>query len=54
MKDVYCYAETVPSTDVDAFDDSYIKYMTLHVPKSAIQAYKTTVPWSGFRNIVSI
>ena len=52
--DVYCYAETVPSTYSNAFDGSYINYSTLHVPESAIENYKTTVPWSGFQKIVSI
>lgn len=54
LTDVYCYAETVPSTYSNAFDGSYINYSTLHVPESAIENYKTTVPWSGFQKIVSI
>ena len=32
---------------------SYI-YATLHVPASAIEAYKTTKPWSSFRTIIAI
>ena len=54
LTDVYCYAEAVPSTSADAFDDSYIEYATLHVPESAIENYKTTAPWSSFKNIVSV
>ena len=48
LTDVYCYAESVPSTNADAFDGSYPEYATLHVPAGAINSYKTTAPWSGF------
>ena len=54
LTDVYCYAEKVPSTVSDAFQDSYIEYATLHVPEAAIEKYKTTAPWSSIQNIVSI
>ena len=51
--DLYCYAETVPATDSSAFES--ISYSaTLHVPASAIDAYKTTAPWSRFGRIVPI
>ena len=48
IENVYCYAATVPSTGIRAFKDAYIEYTTLHVPESAINAYKTTEPWSAF------
>ena len=48
IENVYCYAATVPSTETNAFKDAYIEYTTLHVPESAINAYKTTEPWSAF------
>jgi len=51
---VYCNAETVPRTEASAFDGSYIEYSTLHVPASAIDAYRTTEPWSKFGTIVAI
>ena len=54
IENVYCYAEEVPSTDFDAFDDSNIENATLHVPASAIEAYKTTEPWSDFGTIKAI
>ena len=54
LTDVYCFAETVPSTSADAFNESYIEYATLHVPESAIEDYKATAPWSSFKNIVSV
>ena len=54
IENVYCYAETVPSTKTDAFKEAYIEYTTLHVPESAINAYKTTKPWSGFGTIKTL
>ena len=54
IENVYCYAEEVPSTYFDAFDDSNIENATLHVPASAIEAYKTTEPWSDFGTIKAI
>ena len=51
---VYCYAGMVPRTKSDAFEDSNIANATLHVPASAINAYRNTAPWSGFWVIVAI
>ena len=52
--DVYCYAENVPNTNADTFNDSYVEYITLHVPAKSVNDYKSTSPWSGFRQIVPI
>ena len=55
IENVYCYAEEVPSTNYNsAFDDSNIENATLYVPASAIEAYKTTEPWSSFVTIKAI
>ena len=54
IKNVYCYAEEVPSTISDAFYNSNIENATLYVPASAIEAYKTTEPWSVFGTIKAI
>lgn len=54
LADVYCYAENVPITASDAFNLSYSEYVTLHVPEVSVNAYKTTVPWSGFGTIKAI
>ena len=54
IEEVYCYAEKVPSTETDAFQDSYPNYATLYVPASAINDYKTTAPWSEFGTIKAI
>jgi hypothetical protein len=53
LTDVYCYAEKVPSTESDAFADSYTEYATLHVPTASVEQYKTTAPWSNFGTIVA-
>ena len=54
LLDVYCYAEKVPSTESDAFDDSYPEDATLHVPDASIDSYKATAPWSSFGKIVGL
>lgn len=52
LTDVYCNAEKVPSTESDAFADSYVEYTTLHVPAGAMEKYNVADPWSGFGKIV--
>ena len=54
LTDVYCLAESVPYIDSDTFDDSSISSATLHVPASALDAYKSTSPWCYFKTIVAI
>ena len=54
LEEVYCYAEKVPSTYTNAFENSYPQYATLYVPTSAINDYKTTAPWSEFGTIKAI
>ena len=54
LNDVYCYAEEVPNTDRTAFENSYIDYVTLHVPASSIKKYKGTGPWKDFKEIAAI
>ena len=52
LRDVYCYAESVPSTQSNTFDVSYIGYATLHVLNKA--AYEAVSPWNGFGEIVEM
>lgn len=54
LTDVYCYAEKVPNTNTDAFQDSYIEYATLHVPAASVNAYKDKEPWKNFKSIVAL
>ena len=54
LKDVYCYAEKVPSTYSDAFRSSNYSYVTLHVPAGSIEKYKAQTPWSNCGKIVAL
>ena len=54
LEEVYCYAETVPSTVIDAFQDSYPEQVTLYVPAGSLDDYKSTEPWSQFGTIKAI
>ncbi len=54
ITDVYCYAESVPDTDDNAFDSTPTEKSTLHVPAKAVEAYSTSWPWSDFKEIVPI
>jgi len=54
LADIYCYAEAVPTTGGGTFDDEAFENATLHVPASALEAYKATEPWSKFEKIVAL
>ena len=54
---MYCLAEEIPWTDIwyeGVFTDTPVESATLHVPASALEAYKTTKPWSDFGTIVPL
>ena len=54
LEDVYCYAVRYPETATDAFKDSYIDYVILHVPAEGVEPYSKQEPWSGFRKVIAI
>ena len=60
LADVYSLATTPPSAwdkstgNQATFLDSYIEYISLHVPASAIDAYKSMAPWNEFKEIVAL
>ena len=54
LEDIYCRAESVPTTDVEAFFGTPIASATLHVPAGSIEKYKTISPWKDFGNIVAL
>jgi len=60
LKTVYCLADEVPTADEEAFKVSrksitdYLAEATLYVPEAALDAYKTTAPWSYFGTIVGL
>ena len=51
LQDVYCYAENVPTTESNAFEDSPIENATLHVPANAVKSYGAS--WTSFGTITS-
>ena len=54
LDEVICYAENVPKTDRTVFANSFIEYATLYVPASSVEAYKSSAPWSGFKQILPL
>ena len=54
LTDVYCYAENVPDTYGDEFENFSISSATLHVPARSVNSYKSQSPWSSFGRIVAI
>ena len=49
LKDVYAFCETVPTTAVNAFNNTkYKDATTLHVPADMLNTYKNTAPWNSF------
>lgn len=54
LTDLYCYAESVPSTNSNAFEGSHIDYATLHVPSISVNVYKLAEPWKNFKTIVAL
>ena len=52
LTDIYCLAEEVPETNLNAFNN--VQNVTLHVPTSALSVYSTTEPWSRFGTIVAL
>ena len=56
MKDVYCYAETVPeipssqdSMNRPPFEWWHYENTTLHVPTASVAAYKAHKEWGQFK-----
>jgi len=55
LTDIYCYSENPPSVESNAFEGSYIDYVTLHVPAEYIDNYKNHSFWgNSFKEIVAI
>lgn len=54
LTDVVCYAVEVPDADRTSFENSYIDYVTLHVPAGSVDKYKAIGPWKDFKDIVAI
>ena len=54
LEKIVCYAENVPVASRNAFENSYIDYVTLYVPASSLDAYKATAPWKNAASILPL
>lgn len=55
LRDVYCYAERVPTANDYAFLwCAYLDEATLHVPANLVYRYRDASPWNQFGNIVEL
>lgn len=54
LKDLYCKANTIPTSSSSSFEQTNIGNITLHVPESSLDLYRTTEPWSLFGDIVAL
>lgn len=54
LQDLYCYAEQVPNASTDAFLNTNLENVTLHVPAASIEAYKVESQWKDFGNIIAL
>lgn len=54
LKDFYLYAINIPYTKDNTFNNTNIENAVLHVPINLVETYRTTAPWSGFKEIVAL
>lgn len=54
LKDIYTYTTSPPQTKATSFDRAFIENVALHVPASAVNAYKAADPWKNFKEIVAL
>lgn len=54
VKDLYLYAEQVPETTELILYDYHAANATLHVPATAVEAYKNAEYWKDFGSIVAL
>jgi hypothetical protein len=54
LLDVYCYAETAPTVEANAFYGTLVEQTTLHVPASAVNAYRGAPAWNSFGNFEAL
>lgn len=54
LSDIYSYMKQLPDLEKYPFEESVYKKATLHVSASVINDYKSTEPWSKFKEIVAL
>ena len=53
LESFVCKAENPPKAQNDAFENSYIEYVTLYVPENSVSKYSSQEPWNKFGQIVA-
>lgn len=54
MRDLYCFAETPPVAEKDAFSLADQQQVTLHVPAGALASYRESPVWSEFSHVIPL
>ena len=54
LDDVYCYAVRYPNVERNTFENSYLDYVTLHVPAESLNQYKNHETWGKFKAVVPL
>ena len=54
LENVYCFAVRYPAVGNNTFENSYIDYVTLHVPARSVNQYKSHDVWGKFMEVVPI
>jgi hypothetical protein len=54
LDDVYCYAVRYPNVERNTFENSYLDYVTLHVPAESLNNYKSHEVWGRFKAVVPL
>ena len=54
LVDVYCYAVRYPTVERNTFENSYLDYVTLHVPAESVNQYKAHEVWGKFKEVKSL
>lgn len=54
LRDFYIYPNNIPTTLDRTFDETSLDNVILHVPANLVDVYKSTAPWSGFKEIVAL
>ena len=54
LEKIYCYSSNVPTATRTSFENSYLDYVTLYVPASSLDTYKSTAPWKNAASILPL
>lgn len=54
LRDFYIYPNNIPTTLDRTFDETSLDNVILHVPANLVDVYKSTAPWSGFKEIIAL